>query len=111
MTNTNENKLLPCPFCGGSEDLNKYEDGAGSYYIACDNCEACGPQEYGEKDFEEMWNTRNILPLPAFKKMVEALEFYAHTNNHKLWDGEIMKLDKGKKAKEALEEAKKAGVV
>ena len=41
--------LKPCPFCGGSNVAERYDDG----YVSCADCHAYGP-EGGEK----AWNTR-----------------------------------------------------
>ena len=42
------------------------------------------------------------LLIHALQEAVEVLKFYGYVNNHKLWDGEIMKLDKGKQASQLL---------
>jgi len=53
--------MNPCPFCGATQDLDvKHytESEAKHCYVACWNCNACGPL-YPSKDLAEMgWNTR-----------------------------------------------------
>lgn len=69
-----ENKLEPCPFCGGSADAQF--DPAGMLYdssIHCSQCLASGPcPEQGETHAEK-WNTRAAQPA-ALRGEVEVFE-------------------------------------
>ena len=47
--------LKPCPFCGGREDYEPFEDDDG--FIICSFCAARAPHT-------ERWNTRPALELP-----------------------------------------------
>jgi len=49
----------PCPFCHASPEdisLGEIEDeDEEAFYLQCDNCLACGPQEANELDAREAW--------------------------------------------------------
>ena len=62
-------KLLPCPFCGGKAKVSK--NGAGCYQVYCDNCET-RQYAYAHKTKESAikhWNTRKPM-----ERIVEQLE-------------------------------------
>jgi len=52
--------LKPCPFCGGSEDYEPFEDDDG--FIICSFCAARAPHT-------ERWNTRPAPELPEGYKL------------------------------------------
>ncbi|MBD1553852.1 Lar family restriction alleviation protein [Pseudomonas typographi] len=54
---TNEQKLLPCPFCG-SESV---QQDVGGCYLSCNSCGAEGPMCQGEQTPLDSWNTRAAL--------------------------------------------------
>lgn len=67
---TNE-KLLPCPFCGGEARLDFDADGTGMCRVACQACDTEGPsvhisscmkEEYARDEAVELWNTRFSTP-------------------------------------------------
>lgn len=49
-------RLLPCPFCGGSGH-HYYDEGQG-YYVACTRCGACGIVRHNDNAAAKEWNTR-----------------------------------------------------
>ena len=51
----NENKLLPCPFCGGKAHI--YQDYTGMYVAQCDKC-GNGTLLSDKKTAEMRWNRR-----------------------------------------------------
>lgn len=78
-----ELKLLPCPFCGGtphaSEGLNDYE-----FMTTCWDCDFDGPTRTSRADAIKAWNTRPNTPTDkdledAFYGGVKAGTFF--TNN------------------------------
>jgi len=61
-----QNKLLPCPFCGGKPFWPEPE--VNMDWTGCTECQACVPTV-------EVWNTRAALStLPEDKGLREALE-------------------------------------
>ncbi|MBD1602266.1 hypothetical protein [Pseudomonas typographi] len=57
---TNEQKLLPCPFCGSTDLKTVVDDGI--HFEQCCKCEATGPTGFkrGDEDAAD-WNTRAAL--------------------------------------------------
>jgi Lar family restriction alleviation protein len=65
--NTDTDKLLPCPFCGGEGEL--YEPNEEVAVIACLQCNAEGGYYGGEDsstpdDAIRLWNTRAPVHAP-----------------------------------------------
>ena len=51
-----EQKLKPCPFCGGEASIYvAHDDG---YYVCCDECGCCLPVYNMEQDAIREWNRR-----------------------------------------------------
>lgn len=51
-----EQKLKPCPFCGGEASIYvAYDDG---YCVCCDECGCCLPVYNTEEDAIREWNRR-----------------------------------------------------
>lgn len=66
MRNEVEQRLLPCPFCGGPAERIDFGVGAGDNEggscIACTRCQASGPVEFGYKEsFISNWNRRSAI--------------------------------------------------
>lgn len=60
----NEEKLKPCPFCGGDADISDSSGliGCGmnlEYYVVCEECLAKGEEFGNPKDAIEAWNRRH----------------------------------------------------
>ena len=53
-----ENKLLPCPFCGGEAELDEY---CGKYVVFCKNASCSWRKTKAEAI--EAWNTRHERTL------------------------------------------------
>jgi Lar family restriction alleviation protein len=60
MTETQEEKLLPCPFCGGIAIGKTGEDSRGreTYYVECCECYVKGRQFYTISEVIDAWNRR-----------------------------------------------------
>lgn len=54
--------LLPCPFCGHGDMLDRVESYGWSGVIHCDNCDATGPYPSGDR--ATSWNERHQTPKP-----------------------------------------------
>jgi Lar family restriction alleviation protein len=53
--------LKPCPFCGSNNLSIQVDDNYIPILVTCDDCNAEGPQDYGNKkgdQFIELWNQR-----------------------------------------------------
>ncbi len=64
-----ENKLLPCPFCGGN-DVDYREDEDSADLVGCNGCGASTHSRYSIKEdarplVAEAWNTRALNTLRA----------------------------------------------
>ena len=58
-----ENKLLPCPFCGGKAlpDIgNQNGEEADQWFVMCQCCAAEGPWFYERGNAITAWNTRSL---------------------------------------------------
>lgn len=67
---TNEIKLLPCPFCGDVEDLSchhMHDDPRYNFIVKCDNCGAESTDWGTEADAVKAWNRR--APDPDLAKL------------------------------------------
>ena len=60
-----DEKLLPCPFCGGkavlgSNIVDNYTNTITitAYYIHCSSCNLCPQSEFSKDLMIEKWNTR-----------------------------------------------------
>ncbi len=97
MTTPNEQKLLPCPFCGGvNANRQPAENSETECVIVCQDCGASGPLE-GKIKCKKAWNTRADFSEkgehPLVKKGAEAMgviRFAAHLLglNGPLWNEE-----------------------
>lgn len=56
-------KLLPCPFCGGSNLIISRMHGTGDRYVVCQTpgCKTCGPSGDAREDAITAWNRRAAL--------------------------------------------------
>ena len=84
-----QNKLLPCPFCGGEVEMYSTQaDAISEYYgFHCKSCDMATSYDY-PNDREEAiknWNTRKPL-----ERIVKQLEEYAF--DYYLSDGEAVDL-------------------
>lgn len=77
------NKLLPCPFCGGKVKLDKYTDvvGRNKFGIVCKN-EECNCLPFtswwaSKEDAIKSWNTRKPMERIAERLEEEEGEAYA----------------------------------
>lgn len=63
-TDVNQDKLLPCPFCGGKAEFDRYGDHRASSIVACTNC-GCRLEsnETGEHNGSS-WNRRRTPSEP-----------------------------------------------
>ena len=52
-----DERLLPCPFCGGKAYLGFYVDGVDNY-VYCDSCHIGADNFDGEDDAITKWNRR-----------------------------------------------------
>lgn len=57
---TKENRLLPCPFCGGEAKVTAWShwDDEYGYVAECDNCYLDMGEFETEEEAIERWNTR-----------------------------------------------------
>ena len=69
MTNPQDEQLLPCPFCGGTN----LKEGGDDKIVGtwCEDCEACGPNGYRTYPKRYTWQSR--APMPA-EGRVESLD-------------------------------------
>ena len=88
MTDTTDNALKPCPFCGGAairettkpyKSITMYETGCSN--VGC-QCLPSSMKRFTRQKADEAWNTRAALaadPLsdPRVKALVEVLQWYA----------------------------------
>lgn len=58
----NDNKLLPCPFCGGVHLAAVISPVTEWAYVKCLNCKARGPGCEGLDQARATWNDRNGEP-------------------------------------------------
>ena len=68
-----ENKLLPCPFCGGNKVRISRSEGMNYepyYFVYCHKCAAEGPFKSIESEAITAWNTRSRPE--AVKRLMEA---------------------------------------
>jgi len=68
-----ENKLLPCPFCGGKAlpDIgNQNGEEADQWFVMCQCCAAEGPWFYERGNAITAWNTRALSE--RHQRLVEA---------------------------------------
>ncbi len=57
---TPDDKLLPCPFCGGKASIERYGDHRQSTIYKCDDC-SCSLETGEEWSHGKRWNTRAAL--------------------------------------------------
>ena len=56
--------MKPCPFCGGTDELEpdecygKTADGIPVWNSGCESCGACGPQRFSVDEAVNAWNAR-----------------------------------------------------
>jgi len=70
---TNEEKLLPCPFCGGVAEILKISDN-GRTIIGCNNTNKCNMLADNTVDNAiKLWNTRHNPHVEIAEELAEAL--------------------------------------
>lgn len=75
---TNNEALLPCPFCGEASDLNVhvYGNGEDDAYVQCRECTTCGPDGGDREGAIAKWNHRAApvasKPEPTWEQQCEA---------------------------------------
>lgn len=64
MSNQQQVKLKPCPFCGCRDvSVNKYIEHEGELWVVeCDNCCVQGPDAWNRVDCINAWNKRSNRP-------------------------------------------------
>lgn len=79
---SNEEALLPCPFCGSKAYLER--DNAGGqyvYYVICSTCRCSTPSTPQLRIPTERWNARTALlqetPAPAIARELATLDEFA----------------------------------
>jgi hypothetical protein len=84
MTDSTDNALKPCPFCGSCDSFNERADFTSNYRF-CNNCAARGPIVDAESAYEDAdgdavmedktaaaWNTRaDLAPDPQAAALVD----------------------------------------
>ena len=67
-----QNKLLPCPFCGGEAVVLSYDNGFNNWFqVVCKECNVSqtGSDNWTKNNAIEHWNTRKPM-----ERIVEQLE-------------------------------------
>ena len=64
-------KLLPCPFCGSSAEIERHGDRTRSTIYTCDSC-GCTLETGEEWDHGRRWNIRADTTLRAENEMLRA---------------------------------------
>lgn len=71
-----QNKLLPCPFCGGEAKYIEDKDFFVSRFVTCTKCGIETRRNYLRKDLAiNAWNTRKPM-----ERIVEQLEEYQYSH-------------------------------
>ena len=65
-------KLLPCPFCNGT-NVGVWDEGFGVYQAGCEDCDIPGPPADSKIEAAERWNNRPSRDRLLTK--IEHLEF------------------------------------
>lgn len=79
---TNKDELLPCPFCGDSDELKIYDNG-----VNCNRCEIGGDLGHcvGEECRNlaiERWNTRTQQPIDVEKLKRNSCHYFRKTGQY-----------------------------
>jgi Lar family restriction alleviation protein len=66
-----QNKLLPCPFCGGEASVNFRESSSfiGYFFVSCNECGCRQTTSISKEAVVNAWNTRKPM-----ERIVEQLE-------------------------------------
>jgi hypothetical protein len=86
--------LLPCPFCGGVNLSNQYNDGL--YWIRCEGCGATGPACRKRQGDTPSWNTRqapssDTLSQANFLLGIEGSLIFARAALYNNWHEEALR--------------------
>ena len=68
MTETNESKLLPCPFCGGEGKVQLYSAKFDTYWVFCKQCGMDSKMAETKSDAIAVWNYRAAGEQPKWTK-------------------------------------------
>lgn len=63
-------KLLPCPFCGGEAEIERYGNSRVSTIYQCTNC-SCSLETGEEWDHGKDWNRRHTEEPSTFERMMK----------------------------------------